>query len=294
MNDDRPSHIPEELREAFSLLDAQGLKPELHDTAVPYYDARVPCGSPHELGDTPPDGYMMLPHGLPGVESVFGISVVGDSMTGAGIEEGDRLDVLSTRVVRDGNIVVAILDGKCVVKSYITDEKGQHWLVPRNEKYRPIRLTEKDNVYILGRVIGIHKPEPKDSYRDLIRAVREEELRQAAEHDTAGVPVEEVVCRVAPMVAAARQWYAVYRALVDKRTWGRNDIQGFVEMVSRAVPGHSHLPSVKELNRMAVGCFTHAVTLWHEHDAPVSGERFKAYLRIAHATMEAWDDCALS
>ena len=282
----------QELREIFQLLEAQGLRPELYDTPVPFYDGRVPCGAPNELGDVVPDGYMMLPHGLPGVESVFGISVSGDSMIGVGIEEGDRLDVLSTQVVRDGNIVVVMIDGKCMVKSFITDERGQHWLVPRNKKYRPIRLTPDKNVYILGRVVGIHKPEPQDSYRDLMREVRAEELREAEERDPSAVSVEEVVRRVAPMVMMGRQWYAVYRALVDKRGWERNDMQGFVDMVMRAVPEHAHLPSVKELNRMAVDSFARAVALWDEREAPVMGERFKAYLRIARATMAAWNDCA--
>ena len=282
----------QELQELFQLLEAQGLRPELYDTPVPYYDNRVPCGTPHDLGDVVPDGYMMLPHGLPGVESVFGISVSGDSMVGVGIEEGDRLDVLSTSVVRDGNIVVVMIDGKCMVKSFITDEKGQHWLVPRNKKYRPIRLTAKEDVRILGRVVGIHKPEPQDSYRDLMREVHAEELREAEERDTSDVPVEEVVRRVATMVTMGRQWYAVFRALVDKRGWGRHDVQGFVDMVARAVPEHNHLPSTKELNRMMVDSFARAVPLWNEREAPVTGGRFKAYLRIAQATMEAWDNFA--
>ena len=136
MNHEELQHIPEELRELFALLDEQGLRPELYDTPVPFYDGRVPCGTPNELGDAVPDGYMMLPHGLPGVESVFGLSVIGDSMVGAGIEDGDRLDVLSTNVVRDGNIVVAMIDGKCMVKSFITDEKEfEEWLLDGNGAY---------------------------------------------------------------------------------------------------------------------------------------------------------------
>ncbi|MBR5148727.1 MAG: hypothetical protein IKV15_05970 [Bacteroidaceae bacterium] len=280
----------QELKEVFELLEAQGLRPKLYDTPVPFYDEHVPCGRPNELGDTVPDGYVMLPHGLPGVESIFGLSVSGDSMVGVGIEDGDRLDVLSTSVVRDGDIVVVMIDGRCMVKSFITDEKGQRWLVPRNKKYRPKRLTEKDDVRILGRVVGVHKPEPKDSYRDLIREVHAEELREAEERDVSDVPVEEVVRRVAPMVAMGRQWYAVYRALVDKRGWGKYDVQGFVDMVARVVPEHGHLPSTKELNRMMVDSFASSVALWDEHEAPVTGERFKAYLRIAKATMEIWND----
>ena len=49
----------QELQELFQLLEAQGLRPELYDTPVPYYDNRVPCGTPHDLGDVVPDGYMM-------------------------------------------------------------------------------------------------------------------------------------------------------------------------------------------------------------------------------------------
>ena len=43
---------------------------------------------------------------------------------------------------------------------------------------------------------------------------------------------------------------------------------------------------------MMVDSFARAVVLWDEREAPVTGERFKAYLRIARATMEAWDNFA--
>ena len=41
----------QELQEILDLLEAQGLRPRLCDTPVPYYDNRVPCGTPNELGD---------------------------------------------------------------------------------------------------------------------------------------------------------------------------------------------------------------------------------------------------
>ena len=35
----------QELKEIFELLEAQGLRPKLYDTPVPFYDEHVPCGS---------------------------------------------------------------------------------------------------------------------------------------------------------------------------------------------------------------------------------------------------------
>ena len=42
----------QELREIFQLLEAQGLRPQLCDTPVPYYEEAAPCVIPSEMGDT--------------------------------------------------------------------------------------------------------------------------------------------------------------------------------------------------------------------------------------------------
>ena len=282
--------VPEELREIFRGLDEQGWQPVYYDTPVPYYDGRVPCGTPHEVGDICPDGYMMLPHGTRDVEAIFGLSVRGDSMVGAGIESGDKLDVLSTPMVSDGDVVVAIVDGSYTVKVFITDEKGQRWLSPCNKRHKPIRLTSDMDVVILGRVVGIHKGAPRPSCAEILRDIRETELREIAQQSCGTESLMRpaaVVCSVADMVKQARQWYAVYRAMVDRHVWGRGEYAEFVDMVASAVPQHEHLPTVVELRRMAVDSFSRAVAFWDSNNAPVSGARFDAYMRIARATAAA-------
>jgi len=52
------------------------------------------------------------------------------------------------------------------------------------------------------------------------------------------------------------------------------------------MPGHGHLPVASELRRMAVQTFRKSPTLWERGDAPVSGQRFDDYLRIANLTAE--------
>lgn len=286
--------IPEELRELFSGLDAQGWSPVLYDTPVPYYDGRVPCGLPSEVGDTRPEGYLLLPRNTPGIEAMFGLSVSGDSMVGAGIESGDRLDVLMTSAISDGDIVVAIIDGEYTVKAFVTDGKGQRWLAPRNKKYKSIRITEDMDVQLLGRVVGIHRGAPRASYADIMRDIQAQELEEAAARrdDPTDNLAVRVVAHVAPMVQQGRQWYAVYRALVDRHVWPKEEYFDFVSMVANAVPEHEHLPSVVEMRRMAKDSFARAVVFWDCNDAPVSGARFDYYLRIARATSAACAELA--
>lgn len=52
------------------------------------------------------------------------------------------------------------------------------------------------------------------------------------------------------------------------------------------LPDHEHLPTVKELSRMAVQSFVKKIDLWDRNDAPVTGTRFDYYLRIARMTDE--------
>ena len=55
---------------------------------------------------------------------------------------------------------------------------------------------------------------------------------------------------MAPMIQQGRQWFSVYRALVELRQHPKGDYAGFCLLVCESVPGHAHLPSARELERM--------------------------------------------
>ena len=281
--------VPQGLKPLFTLLDKQGMNPRMCDTPVPFYDRRVPCGSPSEMGDSLPDGYMLLPHGVRGVSSRFSISVSGDSMHDAGIDDGDELDVLSTPVANDGDIVVAVVEGESTVKMFFTDQFGLRWLVPCNARYEPMLLEKFDSAYIAGRVVKVHKDAVRGSYRELSYRVSESDDYIAKPKRDDAARVRSVVQEVAPRVMQKRQWYAVYRALMDLRVWKGDAYAEFVQCVCDAVPEHEHLPSVPELRRMEVLSFARPVASWDSGRAPVTGVRFDAYLQIAQATAEAWE-----
>jgi SOS regulatory protein LexA len=85
---------------------------------------------------------------VPNRQAAFLLEVSGDSMTGAGIMPGDLVIVEKGRTPKNGNIVVAEIDGEWTMK-YFRKERGQIYLEAANPSYRPITpLTEL-------RVIGV-------------------------------------------------------------------------------------------------------------------------------------------
>ena len=276
---------PEELQEIFQMLERAGMNPMWCDTPVPYYDVNIPAGIPTDVGDVMKGDYLMLPAALVGMEPTMVLNVRGDSMKDADIASGDRMEVRLTMNARDGDIVVAEVDGQCTVKTLFTDEMGDHWLVPCNDAYDAIRLTDEMQVRIVGVVVGIVKDLPRTPFNTCMKSVRRT-CGKLGDKVPSRARVERTIVRMASEVKHARQWYAVYRAMVDKKAHDEGAYTDFCENVARLVPEHEHLPSYIELRRLAVQSFSKSPSLWDKSNAPVGGQRFDDYLRIARLTME--------
>ncbi len=274
------------LPSAIRLLERSGLRPMVCDTRVPLSSCPVRCGMPAEPGNSPAD-YVLLPKTLVGSYPEMFIPVMGNSMIDAGYEDGDRLRVAFGMEPRDGDNVLACIDGECTVKTLFTDEDGQHWLVPRNDNYHAILLTADMDVRILGCVTGIEKNTPRTPARDCLRAIRRTKQDMTARQPLTEAQVDDVLRAVGPEIVLARQWYAVMRAMKDMQVPAAANSRTFCLRVRSVLPAHGHLPTVKELQRMAVQSFSKPVALWNAANAPVSGTRFEEYLSIARKTLVA-------
>ncbi len=102
------------------------------------------------------EGSVVLDAELYRGENLFALRVRGDSMTGAGILDGDLAVCQSCQYARNGEIVVALIGGEeATVKRFFLG--GDHIeLRPENPAYRPVRYGF-DEILVQGRVIGIQR-----------------------------------------------------------------------------------------------------------------------------------------
>jgi DNA polymerase V len=82
--------------------------------------------------------------------------VSGESMKDIGINDGDLLVIDKSLEVKDGKIAVCFIDGEFTLKR-IKIEKDCCWLVPANEKYKPIKVTEDNEFIVWGVVVHVIK-----------------------------------------------------------------------------------------------------------------------------------------
>ena len=82
-------------------------------------------------------------------EATFYARVSGDSMIGAGLEDGDLLVIDRSLNPENGKIAICLVDGEFTVKR-IKKEKNKLYLMPENKKYEPIELKEENELIIWG------------------------------------------------------------------------------------------------------------------------------------------------
>ncbi len=82
-------------------------------------------------------------------EATFYARVSGDSMVGAGLDDGDLLVIDRSLNPENGKIAVCLVDGEFTVKR-IKKEKKKLYLMPENKKYKPIELKEENELIIWG------------------------------------------------------------------------------------------------------------------------------------------------
>lgn len=89
--------------------------------------------------------------------ATFYIKVEGDSMINAGIHPGSLLVVDRAVEVHEGHIVVARINDELCVKRYCVED-GLIYLMPENELFQPILITEEMDFEIWGRVMYSIQP----------------------------------------------------------------------------------------------------------------------------------------
>ncbi len=89
-------------------------------------------------------------------EATFYARVSGESMQGAGLDDGDLLVIDRSLEPIDNKIAVCFIDGEFTVKR-LKVTKDEVLLIPENPKYQSIKVTEENELIIWGVVTYVVK-----------------------------------------------------------------------------------------------------------------------------------------
>lgn len=126
-------------------------RPKAQSIAIPLL-GRVAAGRPIEAiegSDT-----VDVPASILGKRDSYALRVQGDSMMEEGILDGDVIIVEERPDPRNGDCVVATVDGEATVKRFFREKNGSVRLQPSNSAYKPILVSGGD-LKIRGAVVGL-------------------------------------------------------------------------------------------------------------------------------------------
>lgn len=89
-------------------------------------------------------------------EATFYAKASGTSMIGAGIDDGDILVIDRSLEPQNNKIAICLIDGEFTVKR-IKIEKDAVYLMPENNNYQPIKVTDENELVIWGIVTYVIK-----------------------------------------------------------------------------------------------------------------------------------------
>lgn len=96
-----------------------------------------------------------IPEDMLGRGETYVLQVRGDSMIDEQIRDNDYVIVDGRRAVRDGEMVIALLDGeRATLKKLFREKDGRVRLQPANARLAPI-VVEAERVQVQGVVIGV-------------------------------------------------------------------------------------------------------------------------------------------
>ncbi|MCO5259164.1 MAG: translesion error-prone DNA polymerase V autoproteolytic subunit [Crocinitomicaceae bacterium] len=123
---------------------------------LPYIDSGISAGFPSPALDFIDITIDLNKHLIKHPSATFYGRVKGFSLKNAGIDDGDLLIIDKSLEPINGKIAVCFIDGEFTAKR-IKISKNEVWLLPENEAYQPIKVTEENTLIIWGIVTHVIK-----------------------------------------------------------------------------------------------------------------------------------------
>jgi len=116
---------------------------------LPLVEATISAGFPSPADDYSETRLDLNKELISNESATFYARVRGDSMTLAGISDGDVLIIDKSKIPVNGSIVVCLIDREFTVKR-LQKIDNQFYLMPENDNYKPIKIKPENDVTIWG------------------------------------------------------------------------------------------------------------------------------------------------
>jgi SOS regulatory protein LexA len=116
----------------------------------------IAAGLPIYMNSQCEDALMLPKHWFNSSDEYFVLKVKGDSMIGAGIDNGDMVVIRKQETADNRDIVAAAVDSENATLKRFMIMGDSVLLIPENDKYEPIQI-KSDEAKVLGVAIGVVK-----------------------------------------------------------------------------------------------------------------------------------------
>ncbi|MGZ2369896.1 LexA family protein [Ancylomarina sp. YFZ004] len=123
---------------------------------VPFVSAKIKAGFPSPAADFIQTKISLDRELIRNKDATFYARVEGSSMIGANIHDGDLLVIDRSLEPQNNKVAVCFVDGEFTVKR-LKIEKDHVLLMPENEEFDPIKVTQENDFTIWGIVTYIIK-----------------------------------------------------------------------------------------------------------------------------------------
>lgn len=123
---------------------------------LPFVNEGISAGFPSPALDFVDLSIDLNKHLIKHPSATFYGRVKGESLKNAGISDGDLLVIDRSLEPINGKIAVCFIDGEFTAKR-IKKSKLELWLMPENDDYDPIKITEDNNFVVWGVVTHVIK-----------------------------------------------------------------------------------------------------------------------------------------
>jgi DNA polymerase V len=130
--------------------------PEVPGLKQPIIEGGISAGFPSPADDFKEIRISLDENLVRNKEATFYARVSGESMMGAGLDDGDLLVIDRSLEPKDGKIAVCFIDGEFTVKR-LKISVGVLYLMPANTRYKPIAVNEENTLLIWGVVTYVIK-----------------------------------------------------------------------------------------------------------------------------------------